>query len=143
MDCYMYQAALYCAECGEKIREELRASGKAPADPEDEYSYDSGDYPKGPIADGGGESDGAQHCDACDVHLENPLTSDGAASVAEAIADAVHTALASGKPASLNDSIAWSVWRPFYNVPVQIKIGDPDLDVEIDVCDIVTEASDA
>jgi hypothetical protein len=76
MDVYIYGAALYCDACGESIRDELRASGDAPSDPEDEHTYDSDDYPKGPYPDGGGEADSPQHCDGCGVFLENPLTDD-------------------------------------------------------------------
>lgn len=76
-DVYMYAAALLCEECGESIRARLTAEGKAPPDPDDESSYDSGDFPKGPFDDGGGEADTPQHCDACGEFLENPLTDEG------------------------------------------------------------------
>jgi hypothetical protein len=89
MDVYIYQASLYCDDCGEKIRRDLSESGKAPADPDDECSYDSYDYPQGPISDGGGESDSLQFCDDCGTSLENPLTEDGVAAVAESIVDSV------------------------------------------------------
>jgi hypothetical protein len=89
---FVYQAALFCEACGESIRANLRKVGKAPADADDEGSYDSDDYPKGPFADGGGEADFPNHCDCgedCDdaivlsdgrkigAWLGNPLTSDG------------------------------------------------------------------
>ena len=45
---------------------------------------DSGEYPCGPYADGGGESDTPSHCGACGEFLENPLTSDGYEYVREA-----------------------------------------------------------
>lgn len=73
MDVYVYQAAFLCAECGEA----LRACLDKPADPNDESTYDSDDYPKGPYPDGGGEADSPQQCDNCQVFLENPLTDDG------------------------------------------------------------------
>ncbi len=38
---------------------------------------DSGEYPCGPYADGGGESDTPSHCGGCQEFLENPLTADG------------------------------------------------------------------
>ena len=82
---YMYQAAWLCEECGEKARAELAAEGRAPADPEDESSYDSDDFPKGPYPDGGGEADSPQHCDRCGKFLENPLTAEGYKYVREAI----------------------------------------------------------
>lgn len=78
MDAYIYQADCYCRSCGEKIKEQLIASGAAgEININDERSYDSGDFPKGPYGDGGGESDCPQHCGACFCFLENPLTSEG------------------------------------------------------------------
>jgi hypothetical protein len=91
MNVYVYQAALYCEDCGLAIRERLTNEGNAPANPNDERSYDSDSFPKGPYADGGGESDSIQHCDcagacvnALEVEgskvgcwLENPLTAHG------------------------------------------------------------------
>jgi hypothetical protein len=80
MDAYVYAADLYCEDCGRAIQKKL---------PED--TGDSDSYPQGPYPDGGGESDGPQHCgmgDGCPnamtlegvkigVWLGNPLTSDG------------------------------------------------------------------
>ena len=65
MDVYIFQAALWCEECGEAIRGRLTESGNAPGDAEDEGSYDSDDFPKGPFPDGGGEADTEQCCDGC------------------------------------------------------------------------------
>jgi hypothetical protein len=101
MRVYMYQAALYCGPCGRAIRDRLDTKGKAPEDTDDESSYDSDEYPKGPYPDGGGESDSPQHCDsgaecldALDMGgdfgkvgawLENDLTADGVQHVADSI----------------------------------------------------------
>ena len=97
---YIYAADIYCEQCGEAIRERIIREGFAPADPNDERSYDSDEFPKGPYCDGGGEADCPQHCGAgpqCvnaielnDGHkvgawLENELTSDGVEYVCEAI----------------------------------------------------------
>jgi hypothetical protein len=60
---YTYQAARWCDECAERIREELATAGRSPADPNDETSYDSDDFPKGPFSDDE-ESDSPDHCDA-------------------------------------------------------------------------------
>jgi hypothetical protein len=49
MNAYVYQAALVCESCGKKIKVGL----PTPADPEDERTWDSNDYPKGPERDGG------------------------------------------------------------------------------------------
>jgi hypothetical protein len=101
MDVYMYRAALYCTDCGEAIRERL--SARAPADQDDESSYDSDDYPKGPFPDGGGEADCPQHCDSCNVFLENSLTSDGY----EYVRDAVET----GHDLHEDNGKLFVVWR--------------------------------
>lgn len=85
LDVYVYAADLHCTRCGEKLREDLTREGRAPADPEDEKSYDSDNFPKGPYADGGGESDAPQHCGTCGRFLGNPLTADGVAYLKEAL----------------------------------------------------------
>ena len=100
MRVYMFQAALYCQACGEALREKIALP--AGADPDDDYSFDSDDYPKGPFDNGGGEADYACHCDACGVHLENQLTPDGE--------DHVRDAVESGEGAA--DVLA--TWRDFY-----------------------------
>ncbi len=57
---YIYDADIYCDDCGGAIRRRLRSSGKAPANPADVMSYDSDRYPKwGPNDD---ETDSPQHC---------------------------------------------------------------------------------
>ncbi len=113
--CYMYQAALWCEECGEKLRSEIPVPPDA--DPDDETSYDSDDYPKGPYAVS--ESDCPQYCDGCQVFLENPLTSDGVEYVTGLIAD-------SYKDGRL-DSVAITVWSDFYDIPHPDKVGDVNL----------------
>lgn len=106
MKAYVYRAALYCQECGEAIRATLDAAGKRPEHTEEESTFDSDDYPKGPYPDGGGESDYAAHCDACGAFLENPLTSHGVEHVKDAIAefDSGH----GGAPDVIE------TWREFY-----------------------------
>lgn len=86
MEAYIYQAALWCEDCGAAIRRDLLALGKGPADPDDEDTYDSNDFPKGPFPDGGGEADCPQHCDDCGCWLENDLTSEGMDYLKDAIA---------------------------------------------------------
>ena len=85
MDAFIYQAALWCPDCTRTLKKQLRAEGKDPRDYTDQYTYDSDEYPKGPLSDGGGEADSPQHCDACNVFLENPLTSDGEDYVREVV----------------------------------------------------------
>lgn len=102
MRAYIYCADIYCEDCGKAIRKQLRAAGNAPEYPRDEYTYDSDEYPKGPFSDGGGESDCPQHCGShsdcvnaielsdgskVGAWLENPLTTEGARYVQDAIRD--------------------------------------------------------
>lgn len=78
---FLFRAALHCETCARAYM----AAHAAPAwaDLSDESSYDSDDWPKGPYPDGGGESDSPSHCDTCGEFLDNPLTPDGAAYVAD------------------------------------------------------------
>lgn len=89
MNVYIYAAALHCEECGEAIRDTLTREGKAPANPDNESSYDSDNFPKGPYANGGGEADCPQHCDSCRAFLDNPLTPDGVDYVRAEVANAI------------------------------------------------------
>ena len=98
MECYMYQADLWCVACGEKIKSQLLREGKYPDDPDDESSYDSDEFPKWFMECG--EADSPRHCSSWErcvnVHrlsdgtrvgcwLENELTPDGVEYVREAI----------------------------------------------------------
>jgi hypothetical protein len=79
---YIYQADVWCDECGKAIIAELTSQEKAPEDPEDESSFDSDEFPKHYDAENE-ESDGPQNC--ADGHcagnygtfLQNQLTSHG------------------------------------------------------------------
>src|SRR5215468_673162 len=103
MNAYLYQAALYCEECAQSLRADLRAF-TGPLDREE-----SDRWPIGPYADGGGEADCPQHCDHCLTFLENPLTTDGWTYVREAITEAVC--------AGRYDLVACTEWAPFYGYP--------------------------
>lgn len=90
MDTYIYNAAFYCGPCGEKIANDPKVIAERdivfPAyDSADEYTWDSGVFPKGPYDSTYDESDCPDHCDACSVFLENPLTDDGYEYVKDAI----------------------------------------------------------
>ena len=97
---YIYQADVWCDDCGEAICERLTREGNAPANPDDEWSFDSDEYPKHASDDD--ESDTPQHC-AAGEHCLNAvtlpsgekvgllfgeLTADGVEYVKESIADA-------------------------------------------------------
>ncbi|KKK96517.1 hypothetical protein LCGC14_2661970 [marine sediment metagenome] len=99
MNVYIYAADLYCEDCGDDIRATLLRDG-CDFNSDDETTYDSNDFPKGPYPDGGGESDCPQHCGAgsncinalelpddhkIGVWLENELTIDGVSYVREAV----------------------------------------------------------
>ena len=68
---YIYQADVYCDDCGKQICRRLKREGLAPADPSDEWSFDSDDYPK--RADDDDEADTPQHC-AAGEHCVNAVT---------------------------------------------------------------------
>lgn len=88
MKAYVFQAALICEACALDITEGPGKRVKPPhVDTDDESSYDSDEWPKGPYGEGGGEADSPQHCDMCGVFLENPLTPDGDAYVREQAAE--------------------------------------------------------
>jgi hypothetical protein len=84
MKVYMFCAALLCESCGTEARTAHRHTMPVEFDQDDESSYDSDNFPKGPYTNGGGEADTPQHCDSCGVFLENPLTPDGDAYVRNA-----------------------------------------------------------
>jgi hypothetical protein len=103
---YIYQGALWCQDDGEAIRKDLMKAGEAPKDPDDESSYESDYFPKGPFQDQD-EADWPSHCAAGEGCLNaiklpydgklyswkigqwlgNKLTDDGARRVAEMIRD--------------------------------------------------------
>lgn len=91
MNAYVYCAALFCESC------------IAPTLVDLEPSEDSGEYPQGPYSNGAGEADTPQHCDACKVFLENPLTPDGEEYVREALTEAT------------GDAEVLRTWAEFYD----------------------------
>jgi len=117
VDAYVYQAAMLCEECGEKTMRKLKAAGKAPEDPQDEESYDSDEYPKGPYPDGGGESDSPEHCDQCGVFLENDLT--------EAGYDYVKDLIAQHFKSGRGDKKVLKEWAEFYDIPFEKDEQEP------------------
>lgn len=109
MNAYVYRAALLCERCGESKRKSL--ARVAPCDPDNESSYDSDHFPKGPYPQGGGEADSPQHCEHCGKFLANPLTSDGYDYVREGCA----VARATGRV----NAIVLTVWAPYYNIDTE------------------------
>jgi hypothetical protein len=115
MRAYVYAAELLCETCGLAQRELIAKDDPAsvPADPDNEHSYDSGDYPKGPYDGGGGEADTPQHCGQCSDFLENDLTSEGRRYTAETIVRALAAVAETGKKSA---SPALITWADFYDL---------------------------
>lgn len=82
MDVYIFQADIYCESCGKGLMMEIPKPAHAARD--DESTYDSDEWPKGPYGDGGGEADCPQHCGMCGLFLDNSLTEDGSTYVKQA-----------------------------------------------------------
>ncbi len=122
MNVFVYQAALYCEPCGTSIRERLDGEGKRPADLDNESSFDSDDYPKGPYADGGGEADSPNHCDACNAFLENALTTDGESYLADQISEAMIEILQGRRSPIELDSVLGQ-WLNHYTVSCVVRTG--------------------
>lgn len=87
MEYYIYQADLYCEDCGVAICDDLDQKGLTPKDPDDQYSYDSDEYPK-ECCDSC-ESDMPDNCAACHRPFNNTLTTDGIQYVINAIKEAL------------------------------------------------------
>jgi hypothetical protein len=108
---YIYAADVWCDDCADKIKAAMRADGSADAmiangaDLDDDRTYDSDEYPKGPFGDE--ESDCPEHCADCREFLENSLTTDGA----DYVRDTVREDIATGDL----DSIAITEWMPYYD----------------------------
>ncbi len=96
---YIYLADVWCDACGRAICRRLKREGKAPVNPDDEWTFDSDEYPK--RAGDDEEADTPQHCAAgeeCINAITLPsggkvgllfgeLTRDGVEYVKEAIAE--------------------------------------------------------
>ena len=114
MNAYIYRAALYCEDCADKIKRNL----PIPPDVENESSFDSDEYPKGPYPDGGGEADYPQHCESCEVFLENPLTDDGYDYVINGIVDLIDGAFTDWRNVNAGNTSTLESWFNFYNLKV-------------------------
>lgn len=71
----IYQADCWCDSCAEWIKTNLAFENKVPDDPDNERTYDSGEWPKYMPEDE--ESDTPQHCAALAKCLEAEELSDG------------------------------------------------------------------
>ena len=125
-DVYMFQGSLYCEDCGRDIQDKIREEGKAPEDESDEESFDSNDFPKGPLSGGGGEADSIHHCDSngeclnaiklpcgskIGAWLGNDLTGEGDRWLAESIRESIFKDDAHGRQVN-------RLWRLKYSDPL-------------------------
>lgn len=64
---YIYAADTYCDPCAEQIMADLDANGKRPPDmdPDNECTWDSDDWPKGPFRPCEDHDEGPDHCGSC------------------------------------------------------------------------------
>jgi len=117
----IYEADVWCDDCASKIKSRIASECRGTGtiidhvdnddlvellDDIDEREYDSDEYPKHYDEDTE-ESDCPQHCADCGTFLENPLTTDGADYVREAVIEAIE----SGR----DDSVALTEWFPYYD----------------------------
>jgi hypothetical protein len=112
MNVFMYCAALLCGDCGEKAVENCV----------DRSIVDNGDpdtYPQGPYPEGGGEADTPNHCDDCDVFLENSLTEDGQAYVRESYAWERETTNPSKSRNAIENTQRWANYYDYLDLPGQ------------------------
>lgn len=124
MDVYIYRADIYCEDCGERLCRERLPEIEFPREtnsrdtgfrPDDETTYDSDYYPKGPYPGGGGESDSPVHCGDCGVYIGAPLTQDGAKYVVETVRDVLREILTiegqlsvGNKPVITDTRVEWA-----------------------------------
>lgn len=105
---YIYQADVYCDDCGDSICGKLHAQGSAPEDTMDHSSYDSDDFPKSADVEHE-ESDTPMYCAKCGKFLRNPLTRDGYQYVQEKLNETSVSRFSQLSPV-LND---WAHWYNF------------------------------
>jgi hypothetical protein len=110
MKAYIYRAAFLCEDCAGREKDKLINAWAQGDFPSESAMQDSDVYPQGPYSDGGGEADSPQHCDHCDIFLQNPLTEDGRNYVLDAIDF-------DNRMGRLNANPVVREWMEFYNLP--------------------------
>jgi hypothetical protein len=80
---YIYQADMWCEECGDRIRGENEAQGSV--DPNSLEAQDSDVYPQGPYESHFIEADTPRHCANCGLFLKVNLTPEGVQYVQDAV----------------------------------------------------------
>ena len=102
---YAYQSELFCCACAHYLKNDLQGDATGIYDVAD--TGDSDGYPQCVGCD---EADSPQHCAGCDDFLENALTADGY--------DYVEREIRSDIADGHDDSIAITVWAPYYDIAV-------------------------
>ena len=116
---YIYKADVWCDDCGAAICKRLKREGKAPANPDDEWTFDSDDYPK--RAGDDDESDSPQHC-AAGEHCVNAITLPSGGKVGLLFGELTQEGVSYVKEAieeATGDSCAWAkevvgLWQQHY-----------------------------
>ncbi|MBT9134403.1 MAG: hypothetical protein DDT38_01134 [Firmicutes bacterium] len=85
---YIYSASMLCSGCAEEVM--ANTAKPVDYDADNESSWDSGDYPKGPYNANLCEADSPAHCNRCGVFFENPLTDEGRAWVRDLLEQRGH-----------------------------------------------------
>ena len=124
---YAYQAALYCDDCARGIIEEL-TDGLDDEQIEELNSGDTDDFPQWCSDD---ESDCPNHCDSCNEFLETSLTGYGINYAVEKIAEDI----LDGRI----DSVAVSVWLPFYSLGDDVARYIFDSMETLDIIELIKE----
>lgn len=91
MDAFIYQADIYCEDCGEAIKAEIVQAHRHTLSEDNMLKDDSDAWPQGPYSEGGGEADCPQHCGRCGTFLDNPLTGEGETYVRDAWREFIDT----------------------------------------------------
>jgi len=110
---YIYQATLWCDDCGQAICQRLDEAGEGPEDKSDETSFDSDDYPKGPFSDDDDESDSPSHCDS-GAECPNAVELDDGSKVGAIVSGLTEDGIAYVRGAK--DSPCVREWREHYEL---------------------------
>jgi len=113
---YMYQADLWCDECGEEIRERLLKELPEDFDPDAEDTYDSDEFPKSCCSDG---SDCPENCAGCGQPLDYTLTAEGRSYVLETAKAALENGLDTHiipLKGSAEETLTWYYGMPHYEI---------------------------
>jgi hypothetical protein len=137
----IYAADIWCADCAELIGLRLINGGNAPDNPDDQYSYDSDEFPKD--CDVSCESDSPEHCAAGEdcinaiefddfkigCWLENDLTTHGEDYVVEAVQE--------GRTGGCDNKVTelWAAFYDYLDFRVMVVCDDCHEDFESDDLD--------